>query len=129
MAERDLSDGLDLVTAIEAALAYGVSRQAVEQALARSLTPPRVVAVVGRNNQRLFDRAELHQWWTHRTVDAWVENRPPARVPTRQINIRVPLTDVERLLTLRKPGQALANLTAQVFTVGLEAALKADRDG
>lgn len=114
----------ELIATTDAARAYGVSRQAVEQAIARSLSPPRVAAVVGKSHQRLFDRAEFHAWWTRRTVDAWAEHRPRAMVPTRQINIRVPLADVDRLLTLRKPGQSLANLTAQVFAIGLEAALE-----
>jgi hypothetical protein len=119
-----MSVELDLVTTTDAARAYGVSRQAVEQALARSLTPPRVVALAGRWRSRMFHRAEFHEWWMNRTVDAWVENRPPSHGPAKQINIRVPLTDVERLLTLRKPNQALANLAAQIFTLGLETALK-----
>ena len=113
----------DLVTPAQAASAYGVTRQAVEQALARSLTPPKVAATTSRTH--FYDRAELHEWWLNRTTDAWVENRPPATVPTKQVNIRIPLTDVERMLAMRKPGQTLANLTAQVFAIGLEAALAA----
>ena len=113
----------DLVTPAQAASAYGVTRQAVESALARSLTPPKVAATTSRT--RFYDRAELHEWWLNRTTDAWVENRPPATVPTKQVNIRIPLTDVERMLAMRKPGQTLANLTAQVFAIGLEAALAA----
>jgi hypothetical protein len=113
----------DLITRAQAAAAYGVSRQAVEQAFARATKPPEVImTVAGRIS--LYRQADFHKWWVDRQSTAWSENRSGyrrGRGPLRQVNSRVTEKRYEQIMALREPGQTVSALAAILIGEALDA--------
>src|ERR1700733_1999678 len=100
---------MTLVRTTDAERLLGVSRQAIEQALARNSKPPEPRETIGAS--RLYDLDELAAWWKVRTENAVREHRMRAAgQPTAQCNIRITSEDYAFMDSLRKPGETIASV-------------------
>ena len=116
-------DDNDLITRADAAAAYGVSRQAIEAALARSTSPPAVIMTVAGKVQ-LYRRGDFHQWWTDRAASAWKETGRISKRghgPRRQVNSRLTDEEFGQLKALLAPGQTVSALGAVLIREALAA--------
>jgi predicted DNA-binding transcriptional regulator AlpA len=117
---------MTLVRTTDAAKLLGVSRQAVEQAMARNAAPPEVREKVGAS--RLYDLDEIMAWWKRRTETAVREHRMRAAgQPTAQCNIRMTSDDYAFMDSLRRPGETIAAIGRMLLQEAI-AARKAGGD-
>ena len=100
-------DDNDLITRMDAAKAYGVSRQAIEQAIGRAMNPPKVAHRVA-GNVDLYRRGEFHEWWMNRAASAWKERRAPGESQSKQLNCRISQATFDEIAAMRKPGQTMS---------------------
>jgi hypothetical protein len=99
-------DDNDLITRMDAARAYGVSRQAVEQAIGRAMSPPKIVQRVA--GMDLYRRGEFHEWWVNRAAEAWKESRGPGISQSKQLNCRISQETFDAIAAMRKPGETMS---------------------
>ena len=112
--------GMTLVRTSDVARIFHVSRQAVDQALARNSNPPRPRETVGNN--RLYDLDEMKAWWDDRIQTAIHENRiKAAGQPTAQCNIRITSDDYAFMDSLRKPGDSIAAIGRMLLLEAIDA--------
>ena len=113
-------DDSDLITRADAGRAYGVSRQAVEQALGRALNPPPVVMKL-TGGVELYRRGEFHEWWMRRADDAWQEKRQYVRGPSKQLNCRISDEAFGEIAGMRGPGQTMSMMGRELIMEALAA--------
>ena len=102
-----------------------MSRQAVDQALARSSDPPQPREI--SSAYRFYDLDEISDWWRRRLETQIRERRMKAVAvggPTGQVNIRVNSEDIAFMKSITPPGQSMAH-TARILILEAIAARKA----
>lgn len=112
--------GTPLLTSTDVARVLGVSRQAFDQARARSDKPPEP-AMVLHNGMKLWREEEVREWWDRHREEAWKEVRENRRGPSSQVSARFSAAEIVRMDKLRGPGQTRASVLRAIALRGLEA--------
>jgi hypothetical protein len=111
---------MPIATVTELAELFGVSRQAVNQAMARSVSPPKVIGHAGE--MRLYDRDEAAEWWQHRLDDRIKERRiRPLPGPSAQMNVRVTADEWAFMKSLREPGESMSSVGRRLLLEAIAA--------
>ena len=109
---------VELITVPEFARRMSVSRQAVDQALARSADRPSPAAKTSAVT--LYDAEELRSWWENRTKNRWGEKRIRGVPHSAQVNVRLPEQYWDLLKSRLSPGQTVSARARQLLMESLD---------
>lgn len=111
MPEQDASE---LVSKAQFAKRVGVSRQAVDQAWARSTKRPEPV-YTGPRGVMLFNPDEMKTWWEERQKNLWSRSKRS----TWPVTCEVTLEERDRIDALREPSEGRPSVLRRLALAGL----------